>query len=66
MPDNLKLSKATHMASVLLDINLEIPTVKKPNAQCVHSVLKITLRGQETICRGGIVKETYKTTTTHF
>ena len=29
MPDNLKLSKATHMASVLLDIHLEIPAVKK-------------------------------------
>ena len=56
MPDNLKLSKATHMASVLLDIHLEIPAVKKPNAQCVHSVLKITFRGQETVCRGGIVK----------
>ena len=54
--DNLKLSKATHMASVLLDIHLEIPAVKKPNAQCVHSVLKITFRGQETVCRGGIVK----------
>ena len=29
MTDNLKLSKATHMASVLLDIHLEIPAVKK-------------------------------------
>lgn len=56
MPDNLKLSKATHMASVLLDIHLEIPAIKKPNPQCVHSVLKITFRGQETVCRGGIVK----------
>ena len=56
MPDNLKLSKATHMASVLLDIHLEILAIKKPNPQCVHSVLKITFRGQETVCRGGIVK----------
>ena len=48
MPDNLKLSKATHMASVLLDIHLEILAVKKPNPQCVHSVLKITFRGRET------------------
>ena len=30
MPDNLKLSKATHMASVLLNIHLEIPVVKNP------------------------------------
>ena len=29
MPDNLKLSKATRMASVLLDIHLEIPPLKK-------------------------------------
>ena len=57
MTDNLKLSKATHMASVLLDIHLEIPAVKKKNPMhSVHSVLKITFRGQETVCRGGIVK----------
>ena len=62
MPDNLKLSKATHMASVLLDIHLEIPAVKKP--QCVHNVLKIAFRGRETVCRGGIVKR-YMTTTVH-
>ena len=56
MTDNLKLSKATHMASVLLDIHLEIPAVKKTPMHSVHSVLKITFRGQETVCRGGIVK----------
>ena len=56
MPDNLKLAKATHMASVLLDIHLETPPVEKPNPQCVHKVLKITFRGRETVCRVGIVE----------
>lgn len=56
MPDNLKLSKATHMASALLDVHLDIPAIKKSNATSVHSVTKITYRGRETDCRGGIVK----------
>ena len=56
MPDNLKLSKAIHMVSVLLDNHLQIPPVKKPNPQCVHKVLKITFRGRETVCRVDIVQ----------
>ena len=50
MPDNLKLSKAIHVASVLFDIHLEIPVVQKNQPTCVHSVLKITFRGRETVC----------------
>lgn len=56
MSDNLKLSKATHMASVLLDIHLEIPAVKNPTHSVSTVFWKLTFRGRETVCRGGIVK----------
>ena len=56
MPDNLKLSKATHMASALLDIHQGIPAVAKSSAKYIHSVPKVTFRGRETECKGGIVK----------
>ena len=56
MPDNFKLSKATHMASALLDVHQEIPAVAKPSTEHIHSVPKVTFRGRETECRDGIVR----------
>ena len=56
MPDELKLSKAMHMASALLDVHQEIPAVAKSSTEHIHSVPKVTFRGRETECKGGIVK----------
>lgn len=56
MPHNLKLSKATHMASALLDVHQEIPAVAKSSTEYIHSVAEVTFRGRETECKGGIVK----------
>jgi len=43
MPDNLKLSKATHMAFVPLDIHLEIPDVNHTfhSALPLHDLCKL-------------------------
>lgn len=56
MPNNLKLSKATHMASALCDIHLEIPAIEGGSTSHIHSATKVTIKGREYECRGGIVK----------
>ncbi|KAK3745427.1 hypothetical protein QZH41_010251 [Actinostola sp. cb2023] len=57
MPDNLKLSRATHMASSLLDIHDSITAVKIPSSRdTMHSQAMCTIKGEDKVCRGGIVK----------
>jgi len=57
MPDNLKLSRATHMASSLLDIHDSITAVKIPSSRdTIHSQAMCTIKGEDKVCRSGIVK----------
>ena len=54
VPTKLITSTAVHMASCLLDIHPTIPAVPRPQQTPVHRPVKITLKGQEVFCYGGI------------
>ena len=54
VPTKLITSTAVHMASCLLDIHPTIPAVPHPQQTPVHRPVKITIKGQEVTCYGGI------------
>ena len=54
VPTKLITSTATHMASCLLDIHPTIPAVPHPQQTPLHRPVKITIKGAEVTCYGGI------------
>ena len=54
VPTKLITSTAVHMASCLLDIHPTIPAVPHPQQTPVHRPVKITIKGQQGTCYGGI------------
>lgn len=54
VPTKLITSTAVHMASCLLDIHLTISAVPRPQQIPIHRPVKITIKGREVTCYGGI------------
>ena len=54
VPTKLITSTATHMASRLLDIHPTIPAVPHPQQTPLQRPVKITIKGAEVTCYGGI------------
>ena len=54
VPTKLITSTANHMASCLLDIHPTIPAVPHPQQTPLHRPVKITIKGAEVTCYGGI------------
>ena len=54
VPTKLITSTATHMASCLLVIHQKIPAVPHPQQTPLHRPVKITIKGAEVTCYGGI------------
>ena len=54
VPTKLITSTAVHMASCLLDIHPTIRAVPHPPQTPVHRPVKITIKGQQVTCYGGI------------
>ena len=54
VPTKLITSTATHMASCLLDIHPTIPAVPHAQQTPLHRSVKITIKGAEVTCYGGI------------
>lgn len=54
VPTQLITSSAVHMASCLVDIHPTIMAVARPLHTPIHRVVRITIRGEEIDCYGGI------------
>jgi len=54
VPTKLMTSTAIHMASCLLDIHPTIPAVPRPQQTPLHRPVRITIKGKEVTCYGGI------------
>ena len=54
VPTKLITSTPTHMASCLLDIHPTIPAVQHPQQTLLHRPVKVTIKGAEVTCYGGI------------
>ena len=54
VPTQLITSSAVHMASCLVDIHPTIMAVARPLHTPIHRVVRITIKGEEIDCYGGI------------
>ena len=54
VPTQLITSSAVHMASCLVDIHPTIMAVARPLLTPIHRDVRITIRGEEIDCYGGI------------